>query len=553
MLRYIGAVFIFLFAAVFVAYAQDGIGPTMDMFEKDIRNVPFPRDKNADIIEKNDILRALPDNGTADTIFVKTFDFSGNRVINKPKLAAILKDYENMDLTLAELNAAAEKITKYYRSKGYIISYAYIPPQVVKDGLVTVNILEGEIGDIRVEGLSDYKASFIIKYLSQLKKNVVLRYSELERKLLLLNGNMDLNVKASLVPGNKPGSSDIVIYASDKKPYRLSFGADNYGVEETSLYRLNAAALVGNLLKNGDRLGIHLSMGLDNFNPEDLFYGRFEYIIPFGGDGFKMGISYAHGNYRAVKKFRKLNMRGDSNEYSIFAEYPLLLKPYFTLNILGKFTKKDVLDKILGMRNSADGIYTLSADFFGEFYPWRGGAFFYSLAIDQGINPLFKGSDFSGGSSNPRASGTFERFYISLDYYQHIMWFLRFRANFSAQASSGSMFSSEKFYIGGMYSVRGFQSGVDSGDQGYRISLEAEADLYTPIVKAVIFYDRGYAVNRNERISGYKSASLGSIGAGLHIYPWKGLSLKADYAYPVASSRQKLNNGTLYLRLGYDF
>lgn len=545
---------LFLLIFSFESHSQEGgIGQTLDSFNKDFKNIPFPRDKNTDIIEENQILKALPDNVTADKIFVRDFDFSGNRLFDKKTLQSLLLNFVNQDQTLAGLNKAADVITNYYRSKGYLISYAYIAPQIVKNNVIVINVLEGEVGDIRVEGLSDYKAKFVKNHLKSLQKDVILRAPYLERKLLLLNSYMDLDVKASLVPGKSPGSSDIVIYAKEKKPYRLSFSVDDYGSKETSWFRLNAAALVGNLFKSGDMLGVHLSMGLDNFNPEDLFYGRLEYRIPFGGDGFKLGIRYAHGNYRAVKKFKPLNMRGDSNEYTLFAEYPIVLKTNFTLNILGKFTKKDVEDKLLGERNSADGIYTLTADLFGQFYPWRGSAFFYSLRLDQGINQLFNGSHLSYGSSNPKASGTFERFNVDLDYYQSIFWFLRFRGSFSAQVASGPLFSSEKFYIGGMYSVRGFESGIDSGDYGYRLSLEAEADLYTPIVKVVVFYDRGYVVNNNEYVSGYKSASLDAIGAGLHIYPWGGISLKADYGFPVAASRQKLSNGVIYVRVGYDF
>lgn len=545
---------LFILLLSFNVYAQEGIGgPTLNTFDKDIRNTPFPRDRNSKIIEGADILKVLPDNNTAATIHVSDFDFTGNRLFDKKTLKALVLDYVARDLTLAELNAAAEAITSYYRSKGYIISYAYIPPQVVNNGVIVISVREGEIGDFIIEGLSDYKKKFILEHLEPLKKKVILHSYDLERKLLILNSYMDLNVRASLVPGKTPGTSDIIIYATDRNPYRISVSADDYGDKNTSLFRLNAAALVGNLFKSGDRLGVHLSMGLDNFNPEDLFYGRLEYRIPFGGDGFKMGIYYAHGNYRAVREFRPLNMRGSSEEYSIFVEYPLFLRTDFTLNFMGSFTKKDVFEKIFGQRNAADGIYTLTAGFFGEFYPWWGSAFFYSLTLDQGINPVFKGSHLSGGSTNPKASGTFERFNINLDYYQNIIKYVRFRGSFSGQAASGAMFASNKFYIGGMYSVRGFANGVDSGDFGYRLSLEVEADLYTPIVKVVLFYDRGYVVNVKEKFTGYRSASLDSIGAGLHIYPYKGLSIKADYGYPIAASRQQLTNGALYLRLGYDF
>ena len=46
----------------------------------------------------------------------------------------------------------------------------------------------------------------------------------------------------------------------------------------------------------------------------------------------------------------------------------------------------------------------------------------------------------------------------------------------SGQWTSGTTFAGERFYIGGIYSVRGFESGLESGDNGYRLSGEAEFD-----------------------------------------------------------------------------
>ena len=40
---------------------------------------------------------------------------------------------------------------------------------------------------------------------------------------------MDLKVNATLRPGKRKGTSDIIIYAQDTNPYRASFSVDNYG------------------------------------------------------------------------------------------------------------------------------------------------------------------------------------------------------------------------------------------------------------------------------------------------------------------------------------
>lgn len=546
--------FVSFFAFVPFVFSQAGIGVVSDSFEKDYRNTPFPRDKNAKIIEERELLQNLPTEKSSETVYVSDFDFMGNRVISKDELRLELLDYLERNLTLKELNEAAEVITAYYRKKGYIISYAYIPPQIVNNSSVVMNIVEGEIGEVIVEGLSDYKKDFVLRYLTPLKTGIILESGMLERRLLLLNSFMDLKVNATLKPGKRAGTSDIVVYAEDTNPYRITLSVDNYGSYQTDEYRLNGAAMVGNIIKSGDRLALNLSMGLDNFNPLELFFARIDYRLPFGSEGFKAGFAYSRSQYKATRDFKPLDLEGFSDDYSLYTEYPVILRSRGTLNFGGAFNAKYAVDKLLGSINSMDTIFNLGLSLYGEAYPWSGANIYYSLTFYQGLNGFLGGSDYSHSSSNPNADGYYEKFYFDMEYHQFITWFFRLRAYFAAQWTSGSTFSSEKFYVGGMYSVRGFESGLESGDYGYRFSLEAEFDLAIPQVKALVFYDRGQVGNYNVDFSGYKDASLDSAGVGFRFYPWRGLALKFDYGYPINSSRgHDAGWGKVYGRISYDF
>lgn len=546
-------------------YAQSQVngmgmsGVIDDSFNKDYRNTPFPRDKNAKIITEKELLDKLPQETSAETVYVSNFDITGNRVIDKKDLQMALSDYIERNLTLQQLNEAADVITKYYRNKGYIISYAYIPPQVVNNSTIMISVVEGEIGDVYVEGLSDYKKEFILKYLAPLQKGIVLDTKTLERRLLLLNSYMDLKVNATLKPGKRKGTSDIIIYAQDTNPYRASFSIDNFGNKLTNQYRLNGAAMIGNVIKSGDRLALNLSLGLDNFNPWQLFFGRIDYRLPIGSEGFKLGFAYGRSNYIVTNTFDMLGLEGFSNDYSIYTEYPLLLRNQGTLYLGAGIYVKDAADiwkiKDYGEEvEERDILVTAGLSLFGEAYPWVGANMYYSLAFTQGLNGFLGASHYSPTSTNQYASGYYEKLYFDYEYHQFITWFFRMRFLFSAQFVSDTTFASERFYIGGIYSVRGFDSGLESGDNGYRLSLEAEFDLGIPQIKALMFYDRGQVFNYNSDYYLYKDASLDSVGAGLRFYPWKGLAIKIDYGYPLMSSQpHKKGWGTIYGRISYDF
>lgn len=549
-------VFILCFSSLSYGQSQIGIsGAIDDSFEKDFRNTPFPRDKNAKIITEKELLDNLPKETSAETVYVSRFEVTGNRVIDKKDIQMVLIDYVERNLTLTQLNEAADAVTKFYRQKGYIISYAYIPPQVVNNSTINIAVVEGEIGEVKVEGLSDYKKEFILKYLKPLQSGIVLDTKTLERRLLLLNSFMDLKVNATLRPGKRKGTSDIIIYAQDTNPYRASFSVDNYGNKITNEYRLNGAAMVGNVITSGDRLALNLSLGLDNFNPWQLFYGRIDYRLPIGSEGFKLGFAYSRSNYIGTKDFAKaLELEGYSNDYSIYTEYPIILRNKGTLNLGAGVYVKESADKILGEKNAQDILTTASLSLYGEAYPWIGANMYYSLAFSQGLSGLYGVSHYSSNSSNPNASGYYEKLYLDYEYHQFITWFFRMRLFLSGQWTSGTTFAGERFYIGGIYSVRGFESGLESGDNGYRLSIEAEFDLGIPHIKALVFYDRGQVFNYNADYHGYGSASLDSAGAGLRFYPWKGLAIKIDYGYPLMSSQNREAGwGVVYGRISYDF
>ena len=52
-------------------------------------------------------------------------------------------------VTLGMIETVADTITRYYRERGFILAKAYIPKQKVRDGVVTLTLLLGELGDVK--------------------------------------------------------------------------------------------------------------------------------------------------------------------------------------------------------------------------------------------------------------------------------------------------------------------------------------------------------------------------------------------------------------------
>jgi len=83
-------------------------------------------------------------------VLVKKITVTGNTVISSGELSALARPCEGRELQFSDIRTVAERITHVYRSRGYLTSRAYIPPQDLEGGVVEIRILEGKLGGVKV-------------------------------------------------------------------------------------------------------------------------------------------------------------------------------------------------------------------------------------------------------------------------------------------------------------------------------------------------------------------------------------------------------------------
>ena len=98
----------------------------------------------------------LPQKITVDKIEVK-----GSTVFSDEDFDKITAPYTNRPITFAELLQLRSQLTQLYLDKGYITSGAFIPTQKFEDGTVEIEIIEGELEDIKVSGNGRLNSGYI--------------------------------------------------------------------------------------------------------------------------------------------------------------------------------------------------------------------------------------------------------------------------------------------------------------------------------------------------------------------------------------------------------
>ncbi len=405
------------------------------------------------------------------SIHVTAFHFVGNTAYSEAVLQALLNDFTGQDLTLDRINEAAETIKNHYRDQRYFLAQVFVPKQSVKDGMITLQVMEGAVGQVTVKVDKDARLAPQVAqgyFDNLLPAGTLITETGLEKPLLLVNDLPGVVVHSTLKPGTAPGTADLDIGIGDEG--RLVSGyvqLDNKGSAESGRNRLTAGVDVRDLTGYGDLLSISGLEATDN----NTALGQINYSIPVGYSGAKVSASYLALRYRLVGAFANLNADGDARVLGLSAQYPLARSRNFNLFALAGFQDKDLNDRrnnglSLDQHKISEGDVGLIGDSRDDLL---GGG------LNSFASNLFVGrNDYAVGIANDayQTNGTFEKFTLDYRRLQNVISNTSVLFSLSGQVANKNLTAAEKLAIGGPNGVRSYPTGEAAGDDAVIGSLE---------------------------------------------------------------------------------
>ncbi|HEX8307427.1 MAG TPA: ShlB/FhaC/HecB family hemolysin secretion/activation protein [Allosphingosinicella sp.] len=478
---------------------------------------------------------AAPDQteAAAQRIRVNRVLVTGNSLFDDAQLVAVAAVRPGSDLSLAELRDAAAKIAAFYNVRGHILAQAYLPAQDVKDGAVTIAVVEGRYGKIEVRngaGLSDRIAT---DALTALNGRGPVEAGPLERRLLLLSDIPGIRVRSTLAPGAEVGTSDLTVDLTPGRRLTGSLEADNGGNRYTGAYRAGGSIDLNNPAGIGDRLSLRL-LG----STGGLAYGRAAYQAPVGNA--TLGLAFTHLRYELGREFRSLRADGTADIASVFGSYPLVRTRDSNLYALAGADYKWLSDRIDLLSTKSDktsraltlGLSGDSRDGLGG-----GGRNAFSAAWAFGDLRLQSPTDRAADALTARTEGGFGKLQFSAARLQTVSGPLSLYAALRGQLAFGNLDSSEKMELGGASGVRAYPEGEAYGDEGYLATLEARLMLnrWTGALPGDLqlfgFADFGrIKIADDPWFAGSNDASRSGFGAGLSWAPPRGAVVRLSYA-----------------------
>jgi hemolysin activation/secretion protein len=478
---------------------------------------------------------------------------TGELPVPESQLKNLLQDSLNKELTLADLNGLAAKLSNYLHDQGYIVATAYIPAQTIQDGIVEITVVPGKYGNIIIKDNSLISADKANSFINPLKPGDIIRKPALERALLLLRDLSGIRTNATLSPGTQPGTSDLTVEINAASTTTGAIYVDNYGNKFTGANRVGMVVNWNNPFRQGDILtfsGITTGSGLTNYG--------LSYQLPLGG-GWDMGVNYAHTRYTLGKDFASLDATGTADTSGIYLAYPFLRSYNANLSARIGYDHKKLVDDI-GSSDSHTPKHTnaWNIGLNGNWQEKNTAYTSYALTYTSGRLAFDNSADSANDALTAQSEGRYHKTVLNLNRRQYLNNRLTLGMNFTGQTAGENLDSSEKISLGGANGVRAYPQGEATGDQGYLFTGEFNWQLPLKNSKdnlaLALFYDQGeVTLNKNQwnGASGDNHRTLSGAGLGVILSRAGEYSLRMDYAWKLSSTEATSDtdkNGRFWLQ-----
>jgi hemolysin activation/secretion protein len=431
----------------------------------------------------------LPDQA-GQSVFVSGFRIDADR-FPAAELQEVLKSDTQRALTLAQLQAATRKISEYYRQHDYL-AYAYLPPQTVQDGIVTIKVVEAKLGQVKRDTSvpSRLKDSIVLGTVTQRAvPGQPLRPGQLDQAIAALNEVPGVaRADSVLQPGANPGESDAVVRMTDAPLAQGNMTLNNAGSEGTGVWQGSMAGSLDSPTGRGEQFQ------LSGLKSEGSRYVRLGASYPLGLSGRRVEINASALEYEVKPTVSPLELNGMSTTAGVLLTQPLQRSAKLSLTATAGFDTKRIVDRMdsvtLGDKQVRVGYLGLAALRRDD---WLGGGFnTLNLTVNVGTLDLTRRSEqFEGDQLTAQTHGSYGKLHLTLSREQMLTSHVTLVPTLAAQWTPSNLDSSEKFSLGGFYGIHAYPTGEASGDNGWLFNLETRWQLRESL-RLSGFYDFGW-------------------------------------------------------------
>lgn len=488
-------------------------------------------------------------NGADGRHLISSIMISGNEALPLSAFVDLIEQYTTQPLSNADLARLADDIAQRARSEGYVFATAQIPAQSLAFGNLRVELDEGKVDEIRLEGADDRA---IYRQLAPLMSGRPVTRGELERRILLADDISGVRILDSRF--EKEGDAGILIVRTRRSNASAYVQFRNNGSEPVGPVRARIRADFNGILASADE--IDLTVETTPFQPNELQFARGSYKIVVDASGLELG---AHLSYSATEPGAFLADREIDGQFwnaGVNVSYPLLRRRDMSVWVIGEFEVTDLRQDRAGERVRHDRVPAMRAGIYSRGRV-AGGNYRGRVMVSRGLD-IFSATQLGDiFASRSDASASFTSLYGWLAWDRQVAQNVSVAIGARGQLSADPLLTTEDLGLGGTSFLRGYNFSERSGDQGImgfgelRYNLRGQG-FWLPRAQVYAFADGGVVSNLED---GRGGGSLASAGGGLRLDLTRDLDLDLEVAVPLTGERFDSDSKAplLNLRIGQSF
>ncbi len=449
-----------------------------------------------------------------DDLTLKKITFTDTEIIKQSDLDAVIRKHRGAELSIDLIREILADLNSLYENNGYELSRALLPQQVIRDGMLRIQLVDAKVGAIVVEDAVRIDEDYILNRLGFTPGDSI-SLSLLENRIRLFNANNKTQLTTELSPGQHFGETDVFVKVTEPDFIELpTVSVNNHGSELSDWKQNSFTTTFNNVLRMDDEFSVSVSDG------EGTRSRAFGLKLPLGINGANININRSDANTKIKSgPDATVGFRGSSNSTSLALSYPLIFNDEYSVYISAAV-----------------------AHAYGDLVQPGDGAVLSKSNTEKFALSL--PASWSNGLTTVSFSPTFSVIHTDTEIPPEENWMSKIEGDFAlsqfinpqltfngrgkflyTDAAAMINLPSENLTVGGPGSVRGYQPSEDSGYKGYFLSAELRSDMATwegvelpsfmPSIQPSIFFDHVMAQSQ------YRKRSRGdfwsSAGVGLTI------------------------------------
>jgi hemolysin activation/secretion protein len=494
----------------------------------------------------------------ASSCHAETVELHNNSILSQDEINNVLSPYQNSDVQAEDLAAIINSFNNLYRSKGYINSGVVFPSQQ-KGQVIRLEAIEGTLQGLNITnagGLRERRISSVLESEVDGPLNLAdldIAFDRLER-----DPNIQA-IKGTLRPGILPGEATLDLEVLETEPLTVVLAGNNYRSTSVGSEQVQVEVRHTNLTGNSDILevGLNHADGLDS--------ARLSYSFPLDAKTRLMAY-YSQGDTLVVEKpFASIDIESEIDTTGIAAQLAFWDTSASTFSVGLGFETKASNTSLLGLpfdfsQGSVEGETKASVLIASVEYQQRtlSQALSGRIIFRKGLETL-DATILPGGV----ADGEFELWQVQMSYVRRLSesrgWTLT--SSFSAQITSDTLQSFERYALGGHSSIRGFRENQVLRDKAWQWRttvnfpvIAADSSKFG-VLDLYPFFDFGVGKNVEFDANVRQEVELSSVGLGLS-YRYLGLRLNVEFASRLDEKREQgssLQDNGVHVGVSYEF